>query len=240
VEGETEILAFRVTGEFAHFRSPFVTSYLSTYPFPPKPTVLGMIGAMMGYSPIDVLKKLQDSVKIAIKLNKPLKKALDYTRLWKFEDKNIIPSPTKVELLVRPDYTIFVYSQNDEFLKELQNKLETRDFVYPISLGKNEFIAFIRDIFQFGPNEIEAINANTVDSILPVIIDDQKIAFPDFTTSNWATVGLVPVELELVSETGTRRVKKTGTFAYSIDTRPLKLQREVNALKVGSWSILMF
>ncbi len=240
MKGETEILAFRVTGEFAHFRSPFVTSYLSTYPFPPKPTVLGMIGAMMGYSPIDVVKKLQDSVKVAIKLNKPPKKTLDYIRLWKFEDKNIIPSPTKVELLVRPDYTIFVHSENDEFLRELQNRLETRDFVYPVSLGKNEFIAFIKNVSQFGSNEIEVTNTNAVDTILPVAIGDQKNAFPDFTTNNWATVGLVPIELEIVLETGTRRVKKTGTFAYSLDTRPLKLQREINALRVGSWDILMF
>ena len=238
---KAKILGFRITGEFAHFRNPFVTSYLSTYPFPPKPTVLGMIGAMIGYSSVDVLKKLQDNVRIAIKLNKPPKKALDYVRLWKFNnDKSIVPSPTKVELLVRPDYTIFVHSQNDKFLKELQNRLETGDFIYPISLGKNEFIAFVKDVFQFESKEVGVINTNTVDSILPVIIGDQKIAFPDLTTSNWATVGLVPLELELVSETGTRRVKKTGTFAYSLNTRPLKLQKEISALKVGSWRIVMF
>lgn len=238
---KAEVLAFRITGEFGHFRSPFVTSYLSTYPFPPKPTVLGMIGAMMGYSPRDVIKKLQNNIRIAIKLNKPPKKALDYVRLWKFNnDKSIVPSPTKVELLVHPDYTIFVSSQNGELLNELQNRLETRDFVYPISLGKNEFIAFVRDVLQFESNEIEVINTNTVDSILPLIIGNQKIAFPDLTASNWATVGLVPLELELVSETGTRRVKKTGTFAYSLNTRPLKLQKEVSALRVGSWRILMF
>lgn len=239
MKSEIHIIAFRITGEFAHFRSPFVTSYLSTYPFPPKPTVLGMLGAMMGYSPIEVLN-LQDKVQIAIKLNKPPKKTLDYVRLWKFEDKNIIPSPVKMELLVRPDYTIFVRSENSKFLKELQNRLETRDFVYPVSLGKNEFIAFVREVFPFDSNEIEVIHADTVDSILLVTLANQKIALPDLTTNNWATTGLVPVELEVVSKTGARRVKKTGTFAYSLDREPIKLQERTQALKVGSWSIVMF
>jgi len=235
-----QIVAFRVTGEFAHFRSPFVTSYLSTYPFPPKPTVLGILGAMMGYSPIDVLN-LQNKIQIAIKLNKPPKKALDYVRLWKFNnDKSITLSPTKVELLVRPDYTIFIRSKDSKFLKELQNRLETRNFVYPVSLGKNEFIAFIKEVLPFDSSEIEVIQANKVDSILPVTLANQKIALPDLTTSNWATTGLVPVELELVSKTGVRRVKKTGNFAYSLNGEPIKLEERIKALKVGPWNIVMF
>ncbi|ASJ02841.1 hypothetical protein A3L09_06000 [Thermococcus profundus] len=241
MNAEADLVAFRVTGEFAHFRSPFVTSYLSTYPFPPKPTVLGMLGAIMGYSPLEVLN-LQNTIQVAIKLNKTPKKALDYVRLWKFENdkKNIIFSPVKMELLIRPDYTIFVHSNNEKFSAELQKRLETRDFVYPVSLGKNEFIAFIREILSFNPREVEPVQTTSVDSILPVTLANQKIALPDPTTSNWATVGLVPVELELVSETGTRRVKKTGTFAYSLNGGPIKVQRRIHALKVGSWNIVMF
>lgn len=236
---ETQIIAFRITGEFAHFRSPFVTSYLFTYPFPPKPTVLGMLGAMMGYSPIDILS-LQDTVQIAIKLNKPPKKALDYVRLWKFEDKNITPRPVKMELLVRPDYTIFIQSENNKLLTELHKRLEARDFIYPVSLGKNEFIAFIKEVFQFNSREIKSATVEHVDSILPVTLGNQEISLPDLTTSNWATVGLVPVKLELVSKTGIRRVKKTGTFAYSLNSEQIKLQKRLRALEVMSWKIVMF
>ncbi len=238
---ETRIVAFRITGEFAHFRSPFVTSYLFTYPFPPKPTVIGILGAIMGYSPIEVLG-LQDKIQIALKLNKPPEKALDYVRLWKFENnkKDIIFSPVKMELLVRPDYTIFVHSNNERFVTELQKRLETRDFVYPVSLGKNEFIALIKEVFSFDPGEVEPVQATSVDSILPVTIAKQKIALPDLATSNWATVGLVPVELELVSKSGTRRVKKTGTFAYSLNGKSIKIQERIQALKVESWNIVMF
>ncbi|MDK2954423.1 MAG: CRISPR-associated protein Cas5h [Kosmotoga sp.] len=235
------IVTFRVTGEFAHFRSPFVTSYLSTYPFPPKPTILGMFGAILGYSPERVLT-LQNKVQIAIKLNKPPKKALDYIRLWKFEegDKRIQLSPVKMELLVQPDYTIFVHSEDLSFITELQKRLETRDFVYPISFGKNEFIAFIREVYTFEQEHVALIQTSTIDSILPLKLASHEIVLPDLTTNNWATVGLVPVELELVSESGARRVKKTGTFAYSLNGKPIKIQKEIQALEVGPWKVVMF
>ena len=241
MKAENQIVAFRITGEFAHFRSPFVTSYLSTYPFPPKPTVLGMLGAIMGYSPTRALR-LQDKVKIALKLNKSPKKAWDYVRLWKFENgkKDIVFSPVKMELLVRPDYTIFVYSKDGKFISILQERLETKDFVYPVSLGKNEFIAFIKEVYSFDPREFEPIQTTAIDSILPVTVRNREVAFPDLTTNNWATVGLVPVELELVSEEGIRRVRKTGTFAYSLNGRPIKTQKEIPALKVGQWNTVIF
>ena len=244
VKTRRNIVAFRITGEFAHFRNPFVTSYLSTYPFPPKPTVLGMIGAIMGYSPLEVLN-LQNTVKISIKLNRPPTKALDYVRLWKFDEKkDIVFSPVKMEMLVRPDYTIFVSSKNEEFITALQKRLETRDFVYPISLGKNEFVAFVKEAFPISYNvdrEVEVYSTDSIDSILPVKIGkQQKITPPDITTNNWATVSFVPVELELAFPSGTRRVKTTGTFAYSLNGEPIKTKEKIQAIKVKLWNIVMF
>ena len=240
MRAKNQLIAFPITGEFAHFRNPFVTSYLSTYPFPPKPTVLGLIGAIMGYSPEKVVN-LQTKVKIAIKLNNSPKKALDYITLWKFtDDKKILSSPVKMEILVKPDYTIFVQSDDVKFIGELHRRLRTRDFVYPVYLGKNEFIAFIKDFFLFPPDEIKPITTTKIDTILPVKLPNQELIVPDVETSNWATVGFIPVELELLPETGVRRIKNTGTFAYSLDGKSIQTKNSIQALRVRAWNIILF
>ena len=153
-----DLLAFNVNSQFAHFRRIYTTTSPLTYSFPPKTAVIGMIGAILGYSNETLLgnrnehySSLFDKIKIGIKIKKKIKTMRIGVRYISSKKKTpIIPftrgssrNPIPLEVLVNPSYDIVLIGDR-ETLRRVWDKLKCP--FYTPYLGLSEFIATIKPI----------------------------------------------------------------------------------------------
>ncbi len=176
-----KVLSFLLFGDLAHFRKFYTTSSPLSFPFPPPPTVRGIIGAIMGFSKEEYLQKTR-GISVGVSLRSPLKKVrmglnLIFTKgsSGKF-DPTLIPSrkgdinktlrtQIKAEFIKDPLYKIYI-SGEENFLEELAQLLKEHRTYYTISLGLSELLAD----FKFdGIYEGKSLKMSSkVDSVVPV------------------------------------------------------------------------
>ncbi len=174
------VLVFELFGDFAHFRKFYTTSSPLTYPFPPPPTIKGIIGAIMGFSKSEYLKKTKH-ISVGIGLVNPVKKTrmglnLIYTKGGpkKFdptldplrkENKNL-RTQIKAEFVKDPKYRIYISTYDDELLESLKNRLENHESYYTVSLGLSELLADFKFVGVFEGEKVES--AEKIDTVVPV------------------------------------------------------------------------
>ncbi|MFW6132128.1 MAG: CRISPR-associated protein Cas5 [Candidatus Aminicenantaceae bacterium] len=152
-----EIFSFKVSSELASFRK-FDTSdslYL-TYSLPPRTSILGMLGALVGKakSEGDRLPWMEELKETLVGIRPegiPFPKTIlsytntsgyaNYTSEGKGKEKKIIGSTliVKEQVLINPSYTIFV--ELTEKTKQICASLKKRTAIFTPYLGKNEFPA---------------------------------------------------------------------------------------------------
>ena len=74
---EKQFIVFELWGDYAHFRKFYTTSSPLTYPFPPKPTIIGILSSILGFDKKnnEYLKHFEkDTFLIALQLINPVKK----------------------------------------------------------------------------------------------------------------------------------------------------------------------
>jgi len=144
-------IVFDIKGDWGHFRKPYAPVSPVTFPLPPPPTVLGMIGAICGYGKDEYAEKIGwDRVRIAISLKAPVKhyrtalnlvntKSNKFFRLVGEASRSQIP----YEFLKSPSYRIFVADASDETMNALKRYLRSDTTVYTPSLGLAQCIATV-------------------------------------------------------------------------------------------------
>jgi CRISPR-associated protein Cas5h len=140
-----KILSFRVSGEFAAFRDPSVTSNQTVYYIPSKTAVVGMIGAILGiergqgieenYS--EGYRRLYEKTRIGIECKSSPEKITFFTNHRSLKEAKT--KPFKTELLSSPKYRIFVSFDDDEKtnrkISKIYDSVSAASFVYPPYLG---------------------------------------------------------------------------------------------------------
>ncbi|MGH2612736.1 MAG: CRISPR-associated protein Cas5 [Rhabdochlamydiaceae bacterium] len=154
-----ELFSFELSGSFAAFKDPSVTSNVSVYYIPSKSSVIGLLGAIIGiprdksgkppYSE-EYLRLFKDT-KIGITLlNNPTK--FPYNSI----NRNFGPKrekmPTKKELLIDPKYRIY-FTSTDEFSEKIISAIKSNQFVYTPYLGQTYCHAMISDLVEHGKNK---------------------------------------------------------------------------------------
>jgi len=144
-------IVFDIKGDWGHFRKPYAPVSPVTFPIPPPPTVLGMIGAICGYGKDEYAEKIGwDRVKIAVSLKAPVKryrtalnlintKSNKFFRLVGEASRSQIP----YEFLKSPSYRIFVAEASDEAMTDLEHYLKKGATVYTPSLGLAQCLATV-------------------------------------------------------------------------------------------------
>jgi CRISPR-associated protein Cas5h len=110
--GSLSLLAFRLRGSLAHFRQPDTTVTQATYPFPGRPTLLGLIGSILGVEDGDEwVQFLALPHWLGLQLLAPVQTVLVQMSLLgkgflgaSGDDFN---RPTTLELVVKPDYLVY-------------------------------------------------------------------------------------------------------------------------------------
>lgn len=157
-----EALIFELKGDWGHFKKPFSSSSPLTYPFPPPTALYGVIGAVMGWTRREYLKRARElSIGVSVEVISYRKTRMGFLwlstkqgeteylrvgligKLGKDGYPKLSSGRTRVslELLRKPHYRIGVISSNKEFLDELGFNLKRKRFYYTPYLGLTEFIA---------------------------------------------------------------------------------------------------
>ncbi len=181
------IICFKMWADYGHFSHPATIYSSLTYPIPPKTTVMGMLGAIIGLDKMDIvnpsaqnnynlLNKMQYSVII-----KQLKGKKNFT----FNGvKNALPSikpklyVQKIkqrkqfyrELLINPSYEIYLdFSRLDsEIVFKIIKNLQTKKSIYPLYMGINFCLANFEYVGDFSAKLVNADNFVDIHSFVPL------------------------------------------------------------------------
>lgn len=134
------IVSFCISGEFAAFRDPSVTSNQTVYYIPSKSAVIGLLGAILGVERDHSLGeiyggdyiKLFKKTKIGMELESDPRKISFFTNHRSLKEPKT--KPFKTEVLVSPSYRIYVKT-DDSIMDTLYAALKENDFKYPPYLG---------------------------------------------------------------------------------------------------------
>jgi len=225
---------FRIKSTLGHFRNPYTTTLKQTYPFPPKTTVIGMIGAMLGWDEKTVVNETE-KFKIAIPLWLNKGKIIEFTFVYsvgKLRGKSRAPEefrPERFELLLYPEFELIILNNSKDLIVGIESRIKEKFFEFPIFMGKNEFfisqIEIVKESFE---TEIcEVTNPSGI-----VFQEENKI--PEFSSLSdkpkpaQVFIG-VPKSLKLV---GRRREQKEVCVALA--TKELiKLKEPLYGIKLN-------
>jgi len=230
-------LVFDVYGPYAMFRKPFTPVSPVSYPFPPPPTVLGMIGAICGYDKEEYLDKIGwDKTKIAISIKEPVKryrcginlistKGNKYFRLVGQNPRSQIPH----EFLKDVKFRIFVTDANKECMTTLKNHLTEGTNVFTVSLGLAQCLAEIEYI-SYSQGEKMKGGKYEISSVVPQDKTD-KIFYEQGTR-----YGLFRIPEQMRPD---RTVTKYGEVVMNEDQMKIQAQTS-NAYRIGEDIVLFF
>ncbi|MCL1977229.1 MAG: CRISPR-associated protein Cas5 [Candidatus Bathyarchaeota archaeon] len=134
------IVSFDLEGDFAAFRDPSVTTNQTVTVIPSKSALIGLLGALLGVkrtNSFDALYSedyldLLEKTAIGIQVRSQIAKCTFFTNHRSLkEDKT---KPYKTELLINPQYTIYVKS-TDEVNYALLDRLKDNRFMFSPMLG---------------------------------------------------------------------------------------------------------
>lgn len=184
-----KVIVFDIKGRFAHFRKFYSNSSSLTYGIPPRTTLVGIIAAILGYER-DEYYQVLDSEKLHITSRKmtptnKLIQTLNYIRAENIKDIMIPKKHTQVpfEILTGENgivFRVYLSHEKKEILNEIEDRLITRRFFYPPSLGGVNFLSNINYIDTVEAKEVysqDYIRISTpirTESLIELSIDSYK------------------------------------------------------------------
>jgi CRISPR-associated protein Cas5h len=176
-----KIISFRISGSFAAFRDPSVTSNQTVYYIPSKSAVVGILGAMIGIKRSDRLgdiysKEYLDFFKqtsIGMQLESSPKKIVYFTNHRSIKEAKT--KPFKTEVVENPRYTIYVDTEK-KYFEKLSNALKKNEFVYSPYLGHAYCPASIFDVIELDAKVVDFKDVYTK----CVVLDESETINPNF------------------------------------------------------------
>jgi len=190
------IIAFRLTGDYAHFSHPATVYSSLTYPIPPKTAIMGFLGALIGEENHYKLRDIFYSVKVNQEIVKRsfvfngIQKALSSNMHLKegYQDASKKKQFYR-ELICSPSYTLFIDLTNlNEFYKEeITSALKEHKTKFTPYLGINFCIADFEWIeiehLEKIEDEVSEVNTFTLKDDFEFEIDNYGV---QLTTANMA------------------------------------------------------
>lgn len=171
-------LVFDLAGDYALFKKPYSPMSPVSFPVPPPPAVLGMLGAVLGYAKDAYHQRLGwEQVRVAVALRAPVRifrAALNFLQTRSGTDQFFRPiagqnTHTQVpcEFLYQPRFRIYVAGLTDPVANELAARLKSGNTAYTVSLGLAQCLA---DITWVGEGQAEPLNRNEwiSDTVVPL------------------------------------------------------------------------
>ena len=176
-----KLISFRISGAFAAFRDPSVTSNQTVYYIPSKSAIVGMLGAMIGIKRSDNLDEIYSdefqeffkNTKIGIQFESKPKKVTFFTNHRSLKESKT--KPFKTELVENPKYTIYV-NIDKENSKKISNAIKKNEFAFSPYLGHAYCQATVSDFKEIDAKE----TASKGEKTQCVVLDESETYNPDF------------------------------------------------------------
>ncbi|MCP4221230.1 MAG: CRISPR-associated protein Cas5, partial [bacterium] len=179
------VLAFQVSGKFAHFRKFYTNASSLSYIIPPRTAVIGLLASILkiprdGY--YDIFNPDECKISVAVAPGTVIKKSTRsvnmihdsyFTFLLKGTGKvKGQHTQCKMELLSAPPghnigYNIYVaMAPDNHYFRQLRDAVESGSAGYGIYFGQRQFRASFEYTALYGPNETRFIpESDTLDSL---------------------------------------------------------------------------
>lgn len=231
-------VGFDIAADYAHFRRVGNNSAKPSYTIPPRTTIAGLLAGIMGM-PRDSYYDLfsPESSAIAVvptevprsytmgitTVNTRADKAIQYLpkeRSWQKGAEMLTPESyleldrqrDTYEMLVDPEYRIYVGLADEQIHKELQDRLLESRYHYSPSLGLSECLAEISSV------DIHSVTSTTTDRVDSIAYDDGAVVPQADLTLNSERA---PLYME--STSGGRRTTAYGNITYPTDVDRLPI-----------------
>ncbi len=174
-----QLLAFDVWGDYAHFKKRYATSSPLTHSIPSKPTILGLIAAILGFRRNEYQSKFKEyDSKIALQILNPIKKTRISINQINTKSEYLISYPMmnyftqhtllNFEFIKDPKYRIYFFTEDNNLYEQLKELLICHKTVYTPYLGLSELICNFSYVNDYSFNEIKSQEYHYIDSIVPI------------------------------------------------------------------------
>lgn len=243
-----EILCFKVKGKLAHFRKYYANNTAFSFTIPPRTSLMGMVGAVMGWSRDSYYEDLaSENIRFGIRVLSPLKKSFhrlnllsikstgDMSKKWSSDfrgEGGRIQTPFEVvsawdiskEEVV---YQIFISSTDSgkNIFELIRTQFLTNAPVFNITLGTANFTASIYEVELINNDEIieksseEFILMNT--AIPSYQIEELKFNKEEFGNYNFVEEDMMPGDFVANNN---REVRKMNRLLFSITPNPIRVK----------------
>lgn len=218
--GTMTVLSFTLRGKMAHFRQPDTTVTQGTYPLPPRPTLLGLLGAVLGidYNGPEWPRFLAGEHYLGLQLLAPVRTVCMQMSLL---GKGFVGGGGKefnrltvMEMVVAPAYQIYYAGES---LDALQEKLSRRQSVFHTYLGSAFCLTFpvfesVHEALLLSPAAGDVVEFSTV--VPRELVDRVELAAP----ATYAAARAMPYH-----HRGDRTFEGAGTVFYEVTGGALKV-----------------
>ncbi len=190
-ETTKKVITFDIWGEYAHFKKNYSTTSSLTYNLPPRHTIAGLIGAILGIKRRDFPVTLSpENCEIGVSLQSAIEKRsitmnfiyvksgflISSKNFGFFRDYTQIP----MQFLFSPKYRIYFSSKNTELFNKLEKMLREHKSYYTPSLGLSNLLCDFcyvdtKEVRKILPEEdIELYSAIKMDRVAEIDIKRNK------------------------------------------------------------------
>lgn len=165
-------LVFDIHGEYGHFRKFYTTSSPLTFSIPPRTSISGLIGALIGLDKEDYINYFtKDKAKIAIQILSPVNKSrlainLINTKTAKMYSKIKDRTQVTMELLKNPSFRIYFSHEDEKLYNKVKEFLEAGKNYYTLSMGLSEFIAEQKYVGEINLQEVSNNEFVYIDTVI--------------------------------------------------------------------------
>ncbi len=173
------VIAFKIWGDYAHFRRHYTTSSPLTHSIPPPSALRGFVGCIMGFSR-DIYPEMLSPRRCSfgIKLSRAIKKIrlgmnymdtkdgawaeLDLRHMRPKLKKDThggwrLHTQVRLELLSSPSFEIFFHHEDNNLMDELAERLKNHSPVFTPYLGITECIANFSFLWDLDVSPFEGV-----------------------------------------------------------------------------------
>lgn len=243
-----EILCFKVKGKLAHFRKYYANNTAFSFTVPPRTSLMGMVGAVMGWPRDSYYEDLaSENIRFGIRVLSPLKKSFhrlnflsikstgDMSKKWSSDfrgEGGRIQTPFEVVSawdIAKGEvvYQVFISAQDTgkgifELIKE---QFISKEPVFSITLGTANFTASIHDVELVNAQEImqksseEFVLMNT--AVPSDQIEELKFDKQEFGNYNFVEEDMMPGDFVANNN---REVRKMNRLLFSITPNPIRVK----------------
>jgi CRISPR-associated protein Cas5h len=243
-----EILTFKITGKFAHFRKYFANNTALSFSIPPRTTMMGIVASVMGLEKESYYEDFAtEKLRFGVRVLTPIKKSFHRLNLLSIKslgdlskkfssdfrgEDGRIQTPFEVISawnIGRDDisYQIFISSRADgkEIFERVKYFFLNHQPIFSISLGTANFLASISDICHLRDNEVEVKRSNDF-IYLNSAVSSESVSELRFDKEGIGSYNFVEEDLlpgDFVSNRN-REVRNMNRLLFSITPNPIRVR----------------